>query len=171
MGSPPRRHLPRWALIPLAIGSLYLLLVAIGVIGDDFKALGEDVAEGLFEFATNPFITLIVGILATAIIQSSSTTTAIVVTLVGRGQYRWKWQSTGGDGHRRTCDRRSPIVLRHHLNHGSLRWLRCVDSPADLSHDAGRKRGHDGHHANCRIGRHRRWQQGCADYRARALAV
>ncbi|HIW96838.1 MAG TPA: Na/Pi symporter [Candidatus Corynebacterium gallistercoris] len=85
MSAPPTRQLPKWALISLAIGSLYLLLVAIGVIGDGFKALGKDAAEGLFEFATNPFIALFVGILATAIIQSSSTTTAIVVTLVGAG--------------------------------------------------------------------------------------
>ena len=79
------RRLPNWALTLLAIGTLYMLIVAIGVIGDGFKGLGKDAAEGLFDFATNPFIALFVGVLATAIIQSSSTTTALVVTAVGAG--------------------------------------------------------------------------------------
>src|SRR5699024_1189617 len=47
--------------------------------------LGEDTAQGLFDFATNPLIGLFVGILVTAIIQSSSTTTTLVVTAVGTG--------------------------------------------------------------------------------------
>ena len=79
------RRLPNWALTLLAIGTLYMLIVAIGVIGNGFKGLGEDAAEGLFDFATNPFIALFVGVLATAIIQSSSTTTTLVVTAVGAG--------------------------------------------------------------------------------------
>lgn len=62
-----------------------MLIVAIGIIGDGFKGLGKDAAQGLFDFATNPFIGLFVGILATAIIQSSSTTTTLVVTAVGAG--------------------------------------------------------------------------------------
>ena len=64
------RRLPNWVLTLLAIGTLYMLIVAIGVIGDGFKSLGKDAAEGLFDFATNPFIALFVGVLATAIIQS-----------------------------------------------------------------------------------------------------
>ena len=79
------RRLPNWVLTLLAIGTLYMLVVAIGVIGDGFKGLGKDAAEGLFDFATNPFIALFVGVLATAIIQSSSTTTTLVVTAVGAG--------------------------------------------------------------------------------------
>ncbi len=67
------------------VAMLYLLICAIGVIGDGFKALGEDTAQGLFDFATNPLIGLFVGILVTAIIQSSSTTTTLVVTAVGTG--------------------------------------------------------------------------------------
>lgn len=79
------RRLPNWVLTLLAIATLYMLIVAIGVIGDGFKGLGKDAAEGLFDFATNPFIALFVGVLATAIIQSSSTTTTLVVTAVGAG--------------------------------------------------------------------------------------
>ena len=75
------RRLPNWVLTLLAIATLYMLIVAIGVIGDGFKGLGKDAAEGLFDFATNPFIALFVGVLATAIIQSSSTTTTLVSAL------------------------------------------------------------------------------------------
>lgn len=79
------RRLPNWVLTLFALGTLYMLIVAIGVIGNGFKGLGKDAAESLFDFATNPFIALFVGVLATAIIQSSSTTTALVVTAVGAG--------------------------------------------------------------------------------------
>ncbi|MEN9226877.1 MAG: Na/Pi symporter [Thermostichus sp. HHBFW_bins_43] len=64
---------------------IYLLIVAVSVIGSGFKvALGTQ-ANALFAFATNPFLGLIVGTVATALIQSSSTTTSIVVGLVAGG--------------------------------------------------------------------------------------
>ncbi|MFP3423403.1 Na/Pi symporter, partial [Bacillus sp. SIMBA_161] len=47
-------------------------------------AFGSE-AEALFAFATNPFLGLMIGILATALIQSSSTVSAIVVSLVAGG--------------------------------------------------------------------------------------
>lgn len=83
--APQRAALPHWLLWLGTLATLYLLIVAIGVIGDGFKGLGKDTAQSLFDFATNPFIGLFVGILATAIIQSSSTTTTLVVTAVGAG--------------------------------------------------------------------------------------
>ena len=64
---------------------IYLLIVAVGVIGSGFKAAVGEQAEELFAFATNPFLGLIVGIVATALIQSSSTTTSIIVGLVAGG--------------------------------------------------------------------------------------
>lgn len=68
-----------------AVGLLYLLVCAVGLIGDGFGNLGSDTASNLFEFAVNPVVGLAVGILATSLIQSSSTTTAIAVTAVGTG--------------------------------------------------------------------------------------
>ncbi|MDO4686962.1 MAG: Na/Pi symporter, partial [Corynebacterium sp.] len=79
------KKLPHWLLWLGCLATLYMLIVAIGIIGDGFKGLGKDTAQGLFDFATNPIIGLFVGILATAIIQSSSTTTTLVVTAVGAG--------------------------------------------------------------------------------------
>jgi len=67
------------------LGLLYFLLVAVRLISTGFQiALGEE-AEALFTFATNPFLGLIIGILATALIQSSSTVSSIVVGLVAGG--------------------------------------------------------------------------------------
>ena len=73
-----------WATIVLA---LYVLLVAVGVVGDGFKQVfsGPNGIDSLFVLATNPFIGLVFGILATALIQSSSTVTAIIVGLVAGG--------------------------------------------------------------------------------------
>jgi sodium-dependent phosphate cotransporter len=71
-----------WLSVVLAV---YLLITAVGLIGDGFSAATGDQAAELFSFAANPFIGLVVGILATALTQSSSTTTAIVVGLVAGG--------------------------------------------------------------------------------------
>jgi sodium-dependent phosphate cotransporter len=51
-------------------------------LGDGFKMLGQDVLETFFTTTANPFIGLIVGILATSIVQSSSVTTSMIVGLV-----------------------------------------------------------------------------------------
>ena len=64
---------------------VYLLIAAVGMIGSGFKSTTGERAEELFAFATNPFLGLIVGTLATALIQSSSTVTSIIVGLVAGG--------------------------------------------------------------------------------------
>lgn len=64
---------------------VYLLIVSVGIIGAGFKSMVGERAEDLFEFATNPFMGLIVGTAATALIQSSSTVTSIIVGLVAGG--------------------------------------------------------------------------------------
>ncbi|MGE4565455.1 MAG: Na/Pi symporter [Victivallaceae bacterium] len=71
----------------LALLMVYLLLLAVGCLGGGFKwiAGGTEGAKQLFDFATNPFMGLIVGMLATALIQSSSTTTSIIVALCAAG--------------------------------------------------------------------------------------
>lgn len=70
----------------LAIATLvYLLISSVGMIGAGFKGATKGQASDLFQFATNPFTGLIIGILATAMIQSSSTVTSIIVGLVAGG--------------------------------------------------------------------------------------
>ncbi len=64
-------------------GFIYLLLIAVAALGSGFNDLfgGREAAEQLFAFATNPFMGLMMGLLATAIIQSSSVTTSVIVAL------------------------------------------------------------------------------------------
>ena len=72
----------KWTAVVLLI---YFLLVAVAIIGDGFKLSTGEAAAQLFEFATNPLIALMVGVVATAAIQSSSTVTSIIVGLVAGG--------------------------------------------------------------------------------------
>ena len=62
---------------------LYLFLVSIGLMGSAFKGFGKGFAENLIRTTSNPFIGLFIGILATSLVQSSSTTTSLVVGMVG----------------------------------------------------------------------------------------
>jgi sodium-dependent phosphate cotransporter len=71
-----------WLIIVLLI---YILIVAVSLISRGFRAAVGDEAEALFAFADNPFLGLMVGIISTALVQSSSTTTSIVVSLVAGG--------------------------------------------------------------------------------------
>ncbi len=66
---------------------IYALLVGVGVIGDGFKWIsgGAGGAERIFAFASNPLIGVVLGILATALVQSSSTVTSVIVGLVAGG--------------------------------------------------------------------------------------
>jgi sodium-dependent phosphate cotransporter len=57
------------------------------MIGSAFKGLGRGFAESLFQSQASPFIGLFIGILATGLIQSSSTTTSLVVGMVAAGTF------------------------------------------------------------------------------------
>lgn len=70
--------------IGVALG-IYILITAVQVIGSGFKIATGDQADQLFTFAENPIVALMVGLLATALTQSSSTTTSIVVGLTAGG--------------------------------------------------------------------------------------
>jgi sodium-dependent phosphate cotransporter len=77
-------HALTWAGVALLA---YMLLVGVGVIGDGFKWLsgGAEGAERIFAFASNPIVGVILGTLATALVQSSSTVTSVIVGLVAGG--------------------------------------------------------------------------------------
>ncbi|MBT5559397.1 MAG: Na/Pi cotransporter family protein, partial [Proteobacteria bacterium] len=64
---------------------VYLLLLAVSLIGSGFKLAAGDQATELFQFASNPITGLVIGVIATAAIQSSSTVTSIIVGLVAGG--------------------------------------------------------------------------------------
>ena len=64
---------------------LYLFLLSISLMGAAFKGFGKGFAEVLFNTTSNSFVGLFIGILATSLVQSSSTTTSIVVGMVASG--------------------------------------------------------------------------------------
>lgn len=67
------------------IALLYVFLTSIGLLGAGFKIFGKGFAKALIETTANPFVGLFIGILATSLIQSSSTTTSMVVAFVASG--------------------------------------------------------------------------------------
>ncbi|GGA75469.1 sodium:phosphate symporter [Pseudoclavibacter endophyticus] len=70
--------------IGVAVG-VWLLITAVKMISSGFKTATGDQAGELFAFADNPLVALLIGLLATALTQSSSTTTSVTVGLVAGG--------------------------------------------------------------------------------------
>ena len=72
-----------WALL-----FLYMFLCAINVMGSGLKGIGKgsDWLETIIAQGTNPLVALFGGVLVTAIVQSSSFTTSLIITLVAAGQ-------------------------------------------------------------------------------------
>ncbi|MBD3322636.1 MAG: hypothetical protein GF350_16160 [Chitinivibrionales bacterium] len=64
---------------------LYCFLVSIKLMGTSFKMFGKGFAEGLITSTSHPLVGLFIGILATSLVQSSSTVTSLVVGFVGGG--------------------------------------------------------------------------------------
>ena len=69
--------------ISIVLFFLYFFLFGLDLLGSGAKVMGGCTAGELFGDDTNPVAGLMVGILATVFLQSSSTTTSIVVSLVG----------------------------------------------------------------------------------------
>ncbi|VEU41439.1 unnamed protein product [Pseudo-nitzschia multistriata] len=83
-------HSPKeWGLIFIGVCVvvffLYFFLLGLDLLGSGAKVMGGCAAGSLFGDDTNPVAGLMIGILATVFLQSSSTTTSIVVSLVGAG--------------------------------------------------------------------------------------
>ncbi len=68
-------------LVALLLG----FFLGLDLMGLAFKLFGKGFAETLIERTSNPFVGLFVGILATTLVQSSSTTTSMTVGLVAAG--------------------------------------------------------------------------------------
>ncbi|MBF2073802.1 MAG: Na/Pi symporter [Synechococcales cyanobacterium C42_A2020_086] len=79
--------LPRgrvWNIVGLLL-ALLIFFVSLELLGDGFQLLGEDAAEALLATTRNPITGVFTGILATTLLQSSSTTTSMTVALVAAG--------------------------------------------------------------------------------------
>ena len=69
----------------ILLGLLYIFLFSIALFGTAFKLVGKGFSEQLIATTTNPVVGLMIGLLATSLIQSSSSTTSIVVGMVAGG--------------------------------------------------------------------------------------
>ena len=78
------RSLERWKPL-LILLFLYAFLFSIKLLGHSFKLFGKGFAESMLQMTADPFVGLMTGVVATSLIQSSSTTTSIVVGLVAGG--------------------------------------------------------------------------------------
>ena len=68
---------------PLAVVFLlFVFLIGVKGLGEGFELIGADLIQRFFAATENPFIGLIVGLLATTLVQSSSVTTSMIVGLV-----------------------------------------------------------------------------------------
>ena len=67
------------------IGALYMFLVGIKGMSSAIKHMGADVADNIFTATSDPFVALFIGVFATVLFQSSSTTTSLIVGMVSSG--------------------------------------------------------------------------------------
>jgi len=74
-------HHPLTRLVAV-LSLLFVFLVGVNGLGDGFKSLGNNVLDAFFSATENPFTGMMIGILATTLMQSSSVTTSLIVGLV-----------------------------------------------------------------------------------------
>ena len=84
--STARRALTATGKIAALTGLMYLFICSLTFLSSSFRLLGGR-AAGRFvsdsELLQNPVVGLMIGVLVTVLVQSSSTSTSIVVTMVG----------------------------------------------------------------------------------------
>jgi len=85
-----RGHLPPWVRGIYALVCLYVFLSAINIMGSGLKVIGHsgDWLDRIFAHGDNPLIALMGAVFVTAVVQSSSFTTALIVTLVAAGDLK-----------------------------------------------------------------------------------
>jgi sodium-dependent phosphate cotransporter len=84
IGALYRRTLPIARLIGLVV-FLYCFIFSLDLMGTSLKMFGQGFAKTLIQSTANPIVGLLIGVLATSIIQSSSSVTSIVVGMVAAG--------------------------------------------------------------------------------------
>ena len=84
----PTKRSRTWLNALFALLFLYLFLCAINVMGSGLKGVGKqsDWLETIIAHGTNPLVAMLGAVLVTSIVQSSSFTTSLIITLVAAGQ-------------------------------------------------------------------------------------
>ena len=74
-----------WLQIGFFLAALYAFFFSIDLMSGAFKLMGGGFANNMLAMAHDPFAGLLLGLIATSIVQSSSSTTSITVGLVAAG--------------------------------------------------------------------------------------
>ncbi len=82
---PPQPRKNNLKTVLYIIATLVLFVFALDLMVSSLQHIGKSAAETIIQATSNPFTALFIGLLITAMIQSSSTTTALVVALVASG--------------------------------------------------------------------------------------
>nr|XP_040025184.1 sodium-dependent phosphate transport protein 2A-like [Gasterosteus aculeatus aculeatus] len=72
----------------MLIGLLYLFICSLDVLSSAFQLVGGKAAGDIFQdnvILSNPVAGLVIGVLVTVLVQSSSTSSSIVVSMVSSG--------------------------------------------------------------------------------------
>ena len=80
--TPQSQPAPVLLRVAVVLVLLFAFLLGVKGLGDGFKLLGQDFLAAFFAATENPFVGLIVGLLATTLVQSSSVSTSMIVGLV-----------------------------------------------------------------------------------------
>jgi sodium-dependent phosphate cotransporter len=79
--TPPKWY---WSVL-MMLFAIFFFLFSIDLVSASVTMLGRETAQSILLATSNPFIGLFIGLLATALIQSSSTVTAMTVAVVASG--------------------------------------------------------------------------------------
>jgi solute carrier family 34 (sodium-dependent phosphate cotransporter) len=82
---PPQSAIASILRVVVFLAVLFGFFLSLDLLGLAFGLFGKGLAATLIEQTSNPFVALFVGILGTALAQSSSTTTSLTVALVAAG--------------------------------------------------------------------------------------
>ena len=74
-----------WASLLLLLLAIIFFLFSIDMVAGSLTMLGGETAQSILLATSNPFIGLFIGLLSTALIQSSSTVTSMIVAVVASG--------------------------------------------------------------------------------------
>uniref|UniRef100_UPI004055E5D0 Na/Pi symporter n=1 Tax=Roseivirga sp. TaxID=1964215 RepID=UPI004055E5D0 len=73
-----------WSVLMMLFG-VFFFLFSIDMVGASVTMIGQETAQSILLATSNPFIGLFIGLLATALLQSSSTITSMTVAVVASG--------------------------------------------------------------------------------------
>ncbi len=83
MKNPIENHTVKFLLAIIAVFAMFFW--SLDLMTSSFKLISKETVVEILSFTSNPFISLFVGIFITAVIQSSSTTTSLIVAIVASG--------------------------------------------------------------------------------------